>query len=99
MNHTKGEINQVILELDCGCKVQQKTKRIIGGDLLITALEYCPKHEAAPDNYLANKEYDLAIGKFIMALAGDMKLADAVIGFITPAQDRGRRALAKAEGK
>ncbi len=54
---------------------------------------------AAPDNYEANKAYDLAIANAVMALIKGDKVDVVVETILLPAQVQGRSARAKAGGK
>lgn len=80
-----------------------------GRETMIAGIHKQPneEHEAnanliasAPDNYKANKGYDFAIGTAITALARqEQSLADVVQNILLPAQEEGRKAIAKAEGR
>ena len=65
-------------------------------------IQYCDKHSAAPEMAESGTELDTAIGQAIIKIAQATKLSNALIQIIQetvlPAQEKWRKALAKAEG-
>ena len=78
MNYTR--------HFECGCKI------VVVGQLTDALINYCPKHEAAPELYKALKEL-----VWVLGVQGD-DLADANIAYVKE-WNLGKEAIAKAEAK